>query len=202
MSAASGSSSGGLYFIAIILLFIVIRIRRIINGTKVSFARTIGYSAWYIIFSILVLSGSFFIGIPTTYFIMYPILFLAAFYAAYELAGRQLVFWKSNGSVYSKGGIIIYLIYVAGLLSRFAIGYEFIGPNFFFSFSPQAQTLSSTAIAAAVVTDLLLMAGVGLLFGRNMRILKTYMGFKKGNVAIPEEPSTQGDTNPSSSVPS
>ena len=171
--------------------------RRIINGTKVSVARTIGFSAYYVIFAGLVLSGSFFLPIPVEYFIAYPILFAVTMFIAFEVARRRIIFWKTaEGTIYSKGGIPIYLIYIIGLIARIAIGYIYIGPNFLFYIPTTTLTLSSTAIAATITTDLLLVAGAGLLFGRNMRILRRYLAIKSGKETI-ETPSGNGESTPS-----
>ncbi len=185
MSEASGSSNASLYFIIFLVIIIVFRMRRIINGTRVSVARTIGYSAWYVIFGVLILFGSFFLPIPIEYFIAYPILFAVTFLIAFEIARRRIVFWKSeDGSIYSKGGVPIYLFYIFGLIARIAIGYIYIGPNFLVSFPTSTTTLSGVAISATVATDLILIAGVGLLFGRNMRILGKYLAIKSGKETI------------------
>ena len=198
MSSVSGSASGSLFFIAILVIIVLMRIRRVINGTRVSLARTVGYSAYYVVFAGLFLSESFFIGIPMGFFVTYPILFLAAFYAAYSIARKRLVFWKlDDGSIYSKGGMPVYITYVGGLIARIAIGYIFIGPNFF-SFSALPQSLSESAIIATLLTDLLLVFGVGLLFGRNMQILRKYRGYKSGRETI----SSLGSGLEGSSVPS
>jgi len=89
-----------------------------------------------------------------------------------------------DGSIYSKGGVPIYLIYITGLIARIAIGYIYIGPNFLFSIPATMQTLSGAAISATIATDLLLIAGIGLLFGRNMRILRKYLAIKSGRETI------------------
>ena len=192
--SAAGSSNSSLYFVIILFLFVIIRMRRIINGTRVSAARTIGFSAYYVIFAGLVLSGSFFLSIPIEYFVLYPMIFIIMTFLAFEVARRRVVFWKtSDGSLYSKGGVPIYLIYIFGLVSRIAIGYIYIGPNFFF-FSTTSLNLSGTVITATIATDMLLVAGAGLLFGRNMRILKKYLAIKSGKETIQSE---DGESAPS-----
>ncbi|MHB2036998.1 MAG: hypothetical protein ACYCPW_09710, partial [Nitrososphaerales archaeon] len=147
----------------------------------------IRHSIYYLIFGALILSGSFFLPMPIEYFVAYPIIFAVSFVLAFEFARRRVVFWKApDGSIYSKGGVPIYLIYVAGLVARIAIGYIYIGPNFLFPIP--TSTLSAAAISATIATDFLLIAGVGLLFGRNMRILKKYLAIKSGKEAIQASP--------------
>lgn len=186
MSSAASSTNGSLFFIAILVIVILLRIRRVINGTRVSLSRTIGYSLYYVVFAALFLSGSFFIGIPKEFFVIYPVLFLASFYSAYNIARKRLVFWKlSDGTIYSKGGLAVYITYIVGLVARIVIGYIYIGPDFLFTTTP-AQSLSGTAIIATLATDLILVFGAGLLFGRNMQILRRYFAFKSGKETIPE----------------
>ncbi len=168
----------------------IFRLRRMIHGTKVSVARTMGYSAWYIILAVLVLSGSFFLPIPIELFVAYPIIFAITFLIAFEIARRRIVYWKSSdGAIYQKGGVPIYLFYLIGLIARIAIGYIYIGPNFFFPIPTPGETISGAALSATIVTDLILIAGVGLLFGRNMRILKKYLAVKSGKETIEVSPS-------------
>jgi hypothetical protein len=176
--------------------------RRIINGTRVSLARTIAYSAYYIGFGILVLSPSFFIGIPSEYFLGDLALGIFGFFAAFELARRRLVFWKSGNDIYSKGGLIIYLTYIAGLVARLAISYVYLNGNVLPLPGQPLPVLNSAGINATIITDLLLMGGVGVLFGRNMRILKTYLDFKKGKTVITEDQRaiSTGNESPSSQV--
>ena len=170
--------------------------RRIINGTKISVARTIGFSAYYVVFGALVLSGSF-LTIPHEYLLAYPVVFVVTFLLAFELARRRLIFWKaSDGSIYSKGGVPIYLFYIAGLVARIAIGYIYIGPNFLFYAPTTTSTLSGAAISATIATDLILVAGVGLLFGRNMRILRKYLSIKSGRETLESLPE-EGESTPS-----
>jgi hypothetical protein len=196
---SGGSSNTILYLLLIIVLIMLFRVRRVMSGTKISVGRTLGFSAYYLVFGGLLLSGSFFLPIPMEYFALYPILFVATFLAAFELAKRRVVFWRSaDGSIFSKGGLPIYFIYILGFIARIAIGYIYLGPNFLFSFAPPAS-LSSTAITATIATDLLLVAGIGLLFGRNMRILRKYLAVKNGKEQIESSPDNEQG---SSSVPS
>ncbi len=187
-----------MYFLAFLIIVVLLRIRRVRNGTKISVGRTIGYSVYYLLLGALALSGSFFLGIPFEYFIAYPILFVLAFVLAFELARRRVIFWKdADGSIYSKGGLPIYIIYVVGLIARIVIGYIYIGPNSFFTFSlPTGQVLSGAAISATIASDLLLLTGIGLLFGRNMRILRKYLAVKSGKETVEATTGNEAD-NPS-----
>jgi hypothetical protein len=98
-------------------------------------------------------------------------LFILAAVWSYRISDRRIAFWKTeNGSIYSSGGIIIYLIYLAGLVARLAVDYLVIGPSAF----TFGTTLSQGALIGATATDLIIMLGVGLLIGRNLRIYKRY----------------------------
>lgn len=165
------------------------------RGTRVSVGRTLGYSAYYLIFGGLVLSGSFFLPIPLAYFVLYPILFAAAFLVAFEFARRRVSFWRSaDGAIFSKGGLPIYLVYILGFVARIAIGYEYLGPNFLFSFNP-TTAISGAALAATIATDLLLIAGIGLLLGRNMRILRKYLDIRSGKEQIENSDNEQSQNS-------
>ena len=186
MSAASTPSSVT-YFLVILVLLIVLRIRRVVNGTRISVARTVAYSVYYILFSLLVLSGSFFIGIPAEYFVAYATLFIASMAVSYRLAAKRLVYWRlPDGSIFAKGGFGIYLVYLAGLVLRILIGYVFIGPNYFYFSHGAPLQLGPEAIAATIATDLLLVLGVSLLFGRNMQIMRKFRAYRENREQIPD----------------
>jgi Ca2+/H+ antiporter len=56
-----------------------------------------------------------------------------------------------------------------------------------FSFASGVQ-LTGAALYGSVVTDLLLMLGVGLLIGRNIRVVRRYRGIQWGKESIPSLP--------------
>lgn len=173
-----GSQNSFLVFIVILVLIVAIRIRRVLYGTRVSTARTIGYSAYYILFAGIFVALSYFESVPLEYFALYTVVLFGAAILSYNLARSRLEFWKgSDGSLYSKGGTAIYLIYLAGLIARIAIGYLFLGSSFLtfaiISLSPQQE-------AATIITDLLLVLGAGLLVGRNMQILRRSRAISRG----------------------
>jgi hypothetical protein len=78
---------------------------------------------------------------------------------SHNIADRRITFWRrSDGSIWYKGGVIIYLIYVAGLVARLSVDFLVIGPSAFtFSFG---GNLSQSALIATTVTDLPLMFGI------------------------------------------
>ena len=185
--SASASSNQSLYFLILVAAVVLIRLRRIVNGTRVGPARILGYTGVYIVLAGLVISTSCLLGVQIEYFGLDAVLLLGGAFWAFRHSGRRLVFWKQGNAIYVKGASVIYIIYVVGLIARLAIEYIFV-PNFGFSTGPTLPTLSSTALAATIVTDLLLSFGVGLLIGRNMQILKRYQKIQNGVESVPESP--------------
>lgn len=184
MSGNGNAASSGLVFIVILVLIITVRMFRTFNGMKFSQARTIFYIAFYFAFSGLIVSTSFIEGVPTLYAIPDAVVGLAAGAWSYKFADKRFKFWQSqDGSIYFKGGVIIYLVYIAALVARLGADYVFVGSSMF-SFVP-VGTLSQTAILGLSITDLLLTMGIGLLVGRNLRLLKKYRNIQKGIESVP-----------------
>jgi hypothetical protein len=100
---------------------------------------------------------------------------------------RFFYFWRSSGddAIFYKGSIIIYLIYLAGLIARLSIEFVFIGPS---AFNFGVVTLSQTAILASAITDMLLTFGIGLLVGRNLRVYQRYKLIVEGKEVISTSP--------------
>jgi len=186
MSASPGQSgaTSALIFLAIIILLVISRIFRNIRGVRVSEARTIGYIVFYFAFGGFFISTSFFEGVPYLYAIPDVAIMALAAYWSYKFADRRITFWRgSDGSIWYKGGIIIYLIYVVGLVARLGVDFLVVGPSAFsFSFS---GTLSPTALIGTTVTDLLLAFGIGLLIGRNVRVYQRYKLIMAGKESAP-----------------
>jgi hypothetical protein len=169
--------------IILLMIVIVIRIRRVIYGTKVSVGRAVLYICYYFGFAGLVLSGSYFEGVPLSYFAIYVSIFAVSAFVSFKLSRGLLTFWKgADASIYSKGALPIYLTYVAGLILRISIGYIFVGPNFLF----QVTTLSGTALLAIIFSDIILVIGAGLLVGRNLQLISRFRAYKSGKESINE----------------
>jgi hypothetical protein len=172
------------------------------QGTKVSVKKTIIFSAYYLAIASFLVYNSFLIGsVPFVYVVPYSAVVIAAGYGSYRYSKRILSFWKlsTNGdgssTIYSKGGLAIYLLYVAALIVRSVINFIFIGSEKFYFNNQQAilengssailimppliHTDPTTTILAFTTTDFLLMIGAGLLIGRNARVLKYYYQDKK-----------------------
>ncbi|MBV9178891.1 MAG: hypothetical protein JO297_17830 [Nitrososphaeraceae archaeon] len=195
-----------IFTLGITIIITIFRIRKVMQGTKVSVKKTIIFSVYYIAIAYFLVYNSFLIGnVPFVYVIPYSAVVIAAGYGSYRYSKRILYFWKlstngdeSSSAIYSKGGLAIYLLYIAALIVRSAINFIFIGSEkFYFNnqqeailengssailvMSPLVHTDPATTILAFTATDFLLMVGAGLLIGRNARVLKYYYQDKKSN---------------------
>ena len=193
------SANSGLYLLLFTLvittIIIIFRIKNAIHGTKVNVKKTIIFSAYFVAISSFLVYNSFLIGnVPIVYVIPYLAVVVAASYCSYRYSRRTLSFVKSpnsddgNSAVYVRGGLSIFLVYVAALTIRIAINFLFIGSEkLYFSnqqtifgngtatdIMPMVHTDPATTVLALTITDLLLMVGVGLFVGRNASVLKYY----------------------------
>jgi hypothetical protein len=159
------------------------------QGTKVSVKKTIIFSAYYLGTASFLVYNSFLIGgVPFVYVVPYSAVVIAAGYFSYRYSKRILSFWKlpngddGSSTIYSKGGLAIYLLYVAALIVRSAINFIFIGSEkFYFNnqqepilengssailiMPPLVHTDPATTILAFTTTDFLLMVGaIALIF--------------------------------------
>ncbi len=187
MSSSGSAETSASYVYLFIFLIIAIRIRRVISGAKVSKMRAILYSVWYVAFAGLLIAGSFLTGVSISYAALDGVIYAVAIFGAYRAVNRRLVFWKGgDGSIYAKGGIIIYAIYVAALLVRLTIDFVYVPSALSFSFS--SLSLGSTAINAEILTDVLLAFGSGLLTGRNARLYTRYKAIEQGREKLADLP--------------
>jgi hypothetical protein len=178
-------------FLGVLLLVVVRRLGVVFRGSKVSKVRTITFSGYYVVLAaIFTLTSFFYGGAQPVYAVLYLAVGAAGAYWSYLFSDRRIGFWKgADGSIYCRGAVIIYVIYLTGLVARIAINLVFIGPQAFtFSTLPSATPLSATAIDAGIVTDCLLILGAGLLVGRNARLMKRYASILQGNETVPDTP--------------
>jgi hypothetical protein len=101
-----------------------------------------------------------------------------------------MFFWRNrmdNNNLYVKGGLLVYMIYISALMLRIAINLIFIGyqeisftqsGNIVAINNPLVITSLSSKISSLIITDLLIMLGVGTLSGRYARILEYYQNAK------------------------
>ncbi len=192
----SSGGAGGAYasvylFLGVLLLVVIRRLRLVLNGTKVSQVRTVVFSAYYIILAFFfVLTSFFYGGASPSDAVLYVAIGAAGAYGSYLFSDKRIGFWKdADGSIYYKGAVIIYMIYLVGLVARIAIDLVFIGPQAFtFSSVPIASPLSGSAVDAGILTDCLLTLGAGLLVGRNARVMKRYASIVQGKETVPDTP--------------
>jgi hypothetical protein len=148
--------------------------------------------------------NSFLIGsVAVLYVIPYFAVVIVTIYYSYIYSKRSLSFWNfpdsngGNSAIYVKGGLFMYFLYVAALTIRVVINFLFIGSErFYFN---KEQTILGNESAAAImpmlhsnpammtlastVTDLLLIITMGLIIGRNARVLRYYYQQKKGTTS-------------------
>ena len=113
----------------------------VIQGTKVSVKKTIIFSAYYLAIASFLVYNSFLVSsVPFAYAVPYSAVVVASGYGSYKYSKRILSFWKSstNGdensssTIYAKGGLAIYLLYIVALIVRIAINFIFIGSEKFY----------------------------------------------------------------------
>jgi hypothetical protein len=175
---------------AAIILF---RIKRVRSGTRITAARILGFLIIYLVAVVFVISTSFLLrGIQIVFLIPYFTVFCLAAYGSYRYSNNALKFWKgADGSIYVKGGLILYLIYVGVLTPRIILDFIFVPQGYFYvNEAQQLVTVNASTVGWPVVlsADLLLMFGAGLLLGRNIRLLKRYFRIKGGEERISELP--------------
>lgn len=184
-ASSNGAQESALIAIVIIIIVVVRRIYRTYVGTQVSQARTIGYTVFYFAFGSFFVLASFLEGVPLYYILPEVALVAIGAYFSHRLADKRITFWKSGNAIFYKGGVIIYLIYVIGLIARLSIEFVFIGPS---AFTFTLVSLSVTEIYATAITDMLLIFGVGLLVGRNIRVYQRYNLITHGRESVKTTP--------------
>jgi len=182
------------YLVIVIFVLAILRIswRTFANyrGTVFSMNKTFVYAGIYVTLGVAFSALSFVEGVSYLMAIPEIAIVSAAAYASYRYTDGRISFWRSNeGSLFFKGGIGIYLVYLAGFLTRLAIDVTFVGPSMF-SFTSIVQ-LSGAALYASMASDMLLTLGVGLLIGRNVRVTKRYHHIQQGLELAPSLPSPQ-----------
>src|ERR1700731_2208024 len=132
--ASSGASptSSVLITFAIIILIVISRIVRNIRGVRISEGRTIFYIIFYFAFGLFFVVPSYFEGVPAYYVALDAAGLVIAAIVSHNIADRRINFWRAaEGSGWYKGGIIIFLIYVVGLIARLSVDFVVIGPSAF-----------------------------------------------------------------------
>ena len=103
-----------IFTFVIIIIISVLRIRRSIQGTKVSVKKTIIFSAYFVAITSFLVYNSFLIGSVAVLFVIpYFAVVIATIYYSYMYSKRSLSFLKlpdsndDNSTIYVKGGLSI-----------------------------------------------------------------------------------------------
>jgi hypothetical protein len=177
--------------VVVILFFMVLVVLRRVyssyRGLRFSLVRSLGVLVFYVAFGSFFAVTSFLEGVSLLFAGPYALALAAPAMWSYRYSDRRMSFWKGgDGQVYFRGGVVLYLIYVVGLALRLSIDLVVIGPNFL-AFSTSGM-LTGVALYATIATDLLLVFGLGLLVGRNVRVFRRYRLIQAGKEPLPDTP--------------
>lgn len=172
-------SSQILIFAVMIAIVAVLRFRKMLAGGPVNKNRIILATISYLGISLITVFSSFQVGVSIWYVFAYAGILIGATYLSHRFVQDGIKIWKSDdGKIHAKGGNIPYVIWLAGLVSRFAIGYVFIGPDYFMTAYGSQKTLSTLAVEVTLIVDLIMMLGIGTLAGRNIYLISKLKNFK------------------------
>ncbi|HJW20132.1 MAG TPA: hypothetical protein VJ571_06205 [Candidatus Nitrosotalea sp.] len=168
-----------LIFVVMIVVVLVFRFRKIVSGGPVNKNKIIFSMISYFAISMFAVFSSFQAGVSYWYVFAYVGVLMGATYLSHRHVDKSIIIWKADdGKIHAKGGNVPYVIWVIGLVSRFILGYAFLGSNYLTaSFSVQ-QNLSPFDIEITLVVDLIMMLGVGALAGRNLRLISKLKSFQ------------------------
>jgi hypothetical protein len=167
-----------LIFAVVIVIVLVFRFRKIISGGPVNKNRIILSTISYFFISMLTVFSSFQMGVSTWYVFAYAGILVSAAYLSHRHVDKAVVVWKADDDkIYAKGGNIPYVVWIAGLVTRFVLGYVFLGSDYLLSSYGIQKNLSAFAIEITLVVDLIMMLGVGALAGRNIRLVSKLKNF-------------------------
>src|SRR5262249_1828521 len=106
-----------IFTFVIIPIISVLRIRRSIQGTKVSVKKTIIFSVYFVAITSFLVYNSFLIGsVAVLYVIPYSAVVIVTIYYSYIYSKRSLSFWElrdrngGNSAIYVKGGLSMFSI--------------------------------------------------------------------------------------------
>ena len=189
-----------IFTFVIIIIISVLRIKRSIQGTKVNVKKTVVFSAYFVVITSFLVYNSFLIGsVAVLYVIPYFAAVIVTIYYSYIHSKRGLSFLKlpdsksGNCAIYVKGGLSMYFLYVAALTIRVVINFLFIGSERFYfnkeqtilgnenasAIMPMLHTNPAMMTLTSTVTDFLLIIAMGLIIGRNARVLKILLSTEK-----------------------
>jgi hypothetical protein len=188
------SSPTNLSILAVIIIAAIIalsKLRKTFRGWKVKRAPIFGITLVYLGLAAYFAISSFIIGTPILYLLVYIAAFIISQFVSYHYADRSLSFWKTpDGSIYSKGGLLIHVVYIVSVVLRFTVSLVFIGSKSFqFHIEESTQLASQSDIvgAAIIVVDTFMIFGLGLLVGLNRRLLKRFRLITQGKESVEEK---------------
>jgi len=175
------SSPTNLSVLVVIIIAAIIalsKLRKTLRGWKVKRIPIFGITMVYLGLAAYFAISSFIIGIPIIYLLVYIAAFIISQFVSYHYADRSLSFWKTpDGSIYSKGGLLIHIAYIVSVVLRFTISLVFIGSKsfqFHIQKSTQLASQSEMVGVAIIVVDTSMIFGLGLLVGMNRRLLRLF----------------------------
>ena len=142
----------------------------------------------YLVLTCFFAVTSFLIGIPFLYLIVYLAVFTISQFVSYHYADRSLSFWKTpDGSIYSKDGLLIHVVYIVSVVLRFAISLAYIGsPSFQYQIEASGQLDSKNEVVTFAIIVAVIF-GLGLLICLNRRLLKRICLISQGKEFIEEK---------------
>jgi hypothetical protein len=168
-----------LIFVVMIVVVLVFRFRKIVSGWPVNKNKIILSMISYFAISIFAVFSSFQAGVSYWYVFVYAGVLLSAAYLSHRHVDKSIVIWKADdGKIHAKGGSTPYVIWVIGLISRFILGYAFLGSSHIIPSYGIQKNLSSFDIEITLVVDLIMMLGVGALAGRNLKLMSKLKSFQ------------------------
>ncbi|MHB8546635.1 MAG: hypothetical protein ACYDAJ_07710 [Nitrosotalea sp.] len=168
-----------LIFVIMIVIVLVFRFRKILSGGPVRKNRIILSTISYFAISMLAVFSSFQVGVSIWYVFAYAGVLIGATYLSHRHVDKTILVWKADdGKIHAKGGNVPYVIWLVGLVSRFVLGYVFIGPDYLITTYGVQKNLSAFAVDITLVVDLIMMLGVGALAGRNLKLISKLKNFQ------------------------
>ena len=187
LSEVTSSSELILLVFAFLIVSAIRRTYLTYHGARFLPERTVIFAIVYAGVGLAVSLTSFYEGLTALFAPVYALVIAVAVAGSYVYSERRVAFWRhADGSVYFKGGIVVYIVYLAALVVRLLIDYLVIGPNVFTDILTPGYSLAGEALYGTVSSDVLLMFGVGLLLGRSARALYQYRRIKRGEIGIPD----------------
>jgi hypothetical protein len=172
MASGSPGETGYLLLLAIVVIILVRRFYRLVQGTVVSTGRLVGFAAFYLVlFAFVLLSG--YAGVPYYALIADGAIVVVATLIAAPYVERIVRFeLRADGQWYYRLGLLIPGLYLVLFGVRLAIDVLLIGEN---PFAPPTNiSLSPLQLILLIVVDALFAFSTGLLVGRSVGVYRAF----------------------------